>query len=206
MTNEHTWSRIYFERLTCMSGIDPGKDPPRGRLHIAVIGVTTILSILISFYCLASGTFIIFQNLFYVPIILSCIYYMMRGFIYSICLAVLYMLLILFFTSESVIIAQALIRVVMFMAIAGTVTLLSIRRKRVEEERERLIIELRDALSQVKTLSGLLPICSSCKKIRNDKGDWEQMEVYVGDRSEVKFTHSYCPECAKDILSAIEKK
>ncbi len=62
---------------------------------------------------------------------------------------------------------------------------------------EELTLKLRNALSQVKTLSGLLPICASCKKIRNDKGYWEQMELYIRDRSEADFTHGICPECAE---------
>lgn len=70
-------------------------------------------------------------------------------------------------------------------------------RKKVEREREDLILELQEALSKVKVLSGLLPICSSCKKIRNDKGTWESMEVYIRDRSDAEFSHGICPECAK---------
>jgi len=69
-------------------------------------------------------------------------------------------------------------------------------RKIAEQERERLIEELQAALSQVKALSGLLPICASCKRIRNDDGTWEQLEAYIRDRSEAKFSHGICPECA----------
>jgi PAS domain S-box-containing protein len=69
-------------------------------------------------------------------------------------------------------------------------------RRQAEEEREMLISELRKALYQVKILRGLLPICASCKKIRNDKGFWEQMEVYIRNHSEADFSHSICPECA----------
>jgi len=72
-------------------------------------------------------------------------------------------------------------------------------RHRMEEEREKLISELQQALSDVKTLSGLLPICASCKKIRDDKGYWNQIEVYIKDHSEAEFTHGLCPECAKRI-------
>ena len=71
--------------------------------------------------------------------------------------------------------------------------------KRNEEERERLILELQEAISQVKTLSGLLPICVSCKKIRDDKGYWNQIEEYIRDHSEAKFSHSICPDCAKKL-------
>lgn len=59
--------------------------------------------------------------------------------------------------------------------------------------------ELEKALAEVKTLSGLLPICSSCKKIRDDKGYWNQIEAYIQDHSEVDFSHSICPDCAKKI-------
>jgi len=69
-------------------------------------------------------------------------------------------------------------------------------RKRAEEERERLMGELQAALAKVKTLSGLLPICARCKKIRDDKGYWNQIEFYIRDRSEATFTHGICPECA----------
>ena len=69
-------------------------------------------------------------------------------------------------------------------------------RKQAEEEREQLIAELQDALDHVKQLSGLLPICASCKKIRDDQGYWQQVEVYVRDHSEAEFTHGICPECA----------
>jgi sigma-B regulation protein RsbU (phosphoserine phosphatase) len=64
-----------------------------------------------------------------------------------------------------------------------------------EEERERLIVELQEALAHVKTLSGLLPICMSCKKIRDDEGYWKQIEYYIQQRSEAKFSHGICPDC-----------
>ena len=70
-------------------------------------------------------------------------------------------------------------------------------RKEAEIENHRLLIELREALGHVKQLGGLLPICSSCKKIRDDKGYWNQIESYIRDHSEVEFSHSICPDCAK---------
>jgi HAMP domain-containing protein len=72
-------------------------------------------------------------------------------------------------------------------------------RKKAEEEREALILELNDALANIKTLKGLLPICASCKKIRNDEGFWEQMEMYIRDRSDAEFSHGICPECMKKL-------
>lgn len=70
--------------------------------------------------------------------------------------------------------------------------------KRHQEEREGLIAELQSALTQVKTLSGLLPICASCKKIRDDQGYWTQVEVYLMARSRAEFTHGICPECEQE--------
>jgi PAS domain S-box-containing protein len=62
------------------------------------------------------------------------------------------------------------------------------------EERTR---DLRDALAKVKTLSGFIPICASCKKVRDDKGFWSQIEAYLSDHSELEFSHGLCPECAR---------
>jgi len=70
-------------------------------------------------------------------------------------------------------------------------------RKRQEKERLRLIDELKEALKRVKTLNGLLPICASCKKIRNDGGYWEQVETYIRSRSNAEFTHGICPDCVR---------
>ena len=72
-------------------------------------------------------------------------------------------------------------------------------RKRVEEAREKLVGELQKALSEVKTLRGIFPICASCKKIRDDKGYWTQIEVYIRDRSEAQFSHGICPECKEKL-------
>jgi PAS domain S-box-containing protein len=69
-------------------------------------------------------------------------------------------------------------------------------RKKGEAERERLITQLQDALADVKLLSGLVPICANCKKIRDDQGYWTQIESYIQDRSDAKFSHSICPDCA----------
>jgi two-component system, response regulator PdtaR len=67
---------------------------------------------------------------------------------------------------------------------------------RMEAERKLLTQQLRDALAKVRTLSGLIPICASCKKIRDDKGFWEQLEHYISSHSDATFTHGLCPECA----------
>ena len=72
-------------------------------------------------------------------------------------------------------------------------------RKQAEAERERLIAELRQALRDIKNLRGLLPICASCKKIRDDQGYWQSLEQYVTEHSEAQFTHGLCPECMKSL-------
>lgn len=68
-------------------------------------------------------------------------------------------------------------------------------RKEAEEEREKLIKELRDALAEVKTLREFLPICSYCRKVRDDRDYWSQIENYISDNTHTKFSHSICPDC-----------
>jgi PAS domain S-box-containing protein len=68
-------------------------------------------------------------------------------------------------------------------------------RKLMDQEREKIIAELQESISKVKVLSGMLPICASCKKIRDDKGYWNMLEVYIRDHSEAEFSHGLCPEC-----------
>ena len=67
-----------------------------------------------------------------------------------------------------------------------------------EEKVDERTRHLQDALEEVKTLSGLLPICSYCKKIRDDKGYWNQIESYISEKSDAEFSHSICQECAKE--------
>lgn len=79
-------------------------------------------------------------------------------------------------------------------------------RKRTEEERERIIGELSKALSQIKSLSGLLPICASCKKIRNDAGYWEAVEIYLQKHAPVEFSHGICPACVEKLYPEFAAK
>ncbi|MCH8864958.1 MAG: PAS domain S-box protein [Chloroflexi bacterium] len=72
--------------------------------------------------------------------------------------------------------------------------------KKAEQEREKLIQELTKTLQEVKTLSGLLPICAWCKKFRDDEGYWKSVEEYLGERTGAEFTHGICPECAAKFL------
>ena len=97
------------------------------------------------------------------------------------------------------------IRLVSFLAIGWSVS-----RARQALDRERNTAEtLRRALSEIKVLEAFLPICAQCKKIRNQQGLWQPLEVYIGEHSNTQFSHGYCPECAKKALEdagLVEKK
>jgi PAS domain S-box-containing protein len=83
--------------------------------------------------------------------------------------------------------------------VLGHRTLLSARdiseRKQAQREREKLIQELQEAFAKIKVLSGFIPICSACKKIRDDQGYWNQLEAYIQSHSEAQFSHAICPDC-----------
>lgn len=73
------------------------------------------------------------------------------------------------------------------------------QRKAVEAERERLIEELKDALTRVKTLTGLIPMCAACRKIRDKDGDWHHLEAYIRNHTEADFSHGICQECRQKL-------
>ena len=78
-------------------------------------------------------------------------------------------------------------------------TTLLVRAIRYAIEREKLLVNLRDALEQIKTLKGLIPICASCKNIRDDQGYWHKVEAYIRQHSAVEFSHGICPTCMKKL-------
>lgn len=78
-------------------------------------------------------------------------------------------------------------------------------RGRAQMEKDQLIQELQQAAARVKRLSGLLPICASCKKIRDDKGYWNRIEAYLCEHSDVEFSHGCCPECARRLYPGVFK-
>jgi CheY-like chemotaxis protein len=80
-----------------------------------------------------------------------------------------------------------------------------IYRAKLESEREALIKELQEALAKIKTLSGLIPICAWCKKIRDDKGYWQAVEQYISEHSQAEFTHSICSDCQKKYFPESDK-
>jgi PAS domain S-box-containing protein len=71
-------------------------------------------------------------------------------------------------------------------------------RKRAEAQREELIAKLQESLAEIKTLRGILPLCCFCKKVRDDQGYWEQVDVYITEHSEANVTHGLCPDCLKE--------
>ena len=111
------------------------------RLPLIAVTLTSVLCIAISIFSLKSGIFNVFQNLFYIPIIISCFYYKKQGFAISVALSCIYFLLIIAFTSDLMIIRDAVIRVILFILIASVITALSIARAQAEEalkkEREK---------------------------------------------------------------------
>jgi ABC-type multidrug transport system fused ATPase/permease subunit len=184
--------------------VTPAQGFRTNRVTFLVLAVTSVLAIAVSILCLSQNYFIIFQNLYYFPIIIACLYYMKRGFAFSAILAIVYFLLTLAFTHDAAILLQAAVRVAFFLLVAAVITYLSLARKRAENmirttlaEKEALANKLQGALAEIKTLSGLVPICAWCKKIRDDKGYWQTVEQYVSEHSQAEFTHSMCPECAK---------
>jgi len=78
--------------------------------------------------------------------------------------------------------------------------------KKAEDEREKVISDLQKALAEVETLSGMIPMCSHCKKVRDDEGFWDQVEDYIAKRSNVDFSHGICPDCLKKYYPKIHEK
>jgi preprotein translocase subunit YajC len=93
-----------------------------------------------------------------------------------------------------------------FVLFSGLICFYYGKLKQANKEKEALIANLQKALDEVKTLSGMLPICSSCKKIRNDEGYWQQIEEYIRDHSEADFTHGICNDCVKELYPEFHKQ
>lgn len=90
-----------------------------------------------------------------------------------------------------------------FATLGGLIGFYLGKKRQAEEARSRLIIQLQDSLSEIKKLSGLLPICASCKKIRDDKGYWNQLETYISEHSEAEFSHGVCPDCLEKLYGDV---
>lgn len=83
--------------------------------------------------------------------------------------------------------------------VTGQLIIVKTELKEAEAEKDRLIEQLREAAEKIKTLNGLIPICSSCKNIRDDKGYWQQVEEYIRVHSGIQFSHGICPTCIKKL-------
>lgn len=107
------------------------------------------------------------------------------------------------YSSQMIAVWNIFVRLVAFLTVAW----LTARNSALLARERAISTELRKTLAEVQALEGLLPVCISCKKIRNDRGEWEQMERYVQSHSAATFSHGYCPECAKQWLqqSGLEK-
>jgi K+-sensing histidine kinase KdpD len=91
---------------------------------------------------------------------------------------------------------NTIIRLVSFLTIGWAIS----RVRRALDHEHHTTETLRRALSEIKVLEAFLPVCAQCKKIRNQEGIWQQMEVYIGQHSNTQFSHGYCPECLKKVL------
>lgn len=83
---------------------------------------------------------------------------------------------------------------------------MALYKHKMEMERKKILQELEKAMAKIQTLQGLLPICASCKKIRNDHGNWKSIESYIHEHCNAKFTHSVCPDCSKRLYPEIHNK
>jgi len=97
---------------------------------------------------------------------------------------------------------NSFIRLLSFLLVGG---LFSNFRLKLDKE-QKLNSDLSKAIKEIKQLSGLLPICASCKNIRNDKGYWEQIEDYVKDHTDAEFSHSICPSCMEKLYPSVAKR
>jgi integral membrane sensor domain MASE1 len=98
---------------------------------------------------------------------------------------------------------QSLLLLQMFVGVLTVMTLALVavlaERRQAKEEQAHLMVQLFEALEEIKTICGLIPVCAWCKKVRTDTGAWEQMEYYLSKRLEATFTHGVCPQCAKKV-------
>lgn len=126
---------------------------------VAVTAITTLIAIAISVGSLWSGRVIIFQNVFYVPIVLACMYYVRKGFAFSVVLSFVYLFLVIVLTGDLTVILQALVRTFIFVAVAGVTTFLSAKRRQAEE---KLQVHER----QLKTLASELALAEERERRR----------------------------------------
>lgn len=103
------------------------------------------------------------------------------------------------YSTQTVAFLNTAVRLAAFVSLAWVVA----RFRTLLDQERALSDKLRSTLAEVKQLEGLLPICSQCKKIRGDKGKWEQMELYIGKHTGSQFSHGLCPDCARKLLDGV---
>jgi len=101
------------------------------------------------------------------------------------------------YTSNIYFVWNTMVRLVAFLTIGWCVSTI----KQLLDTERKTAESLRRSLSQIKVLETFLPICTQCKKIRDQQGAWQQLETYIGQHSDTQFSHSYCPECARKIMA-----
>ena len=177
-------------------------------IYIAVIGA---LIALITFLHYTTPTtkwqyHLIFMQAYFIPIILAAFRFGVRGGLGSaLAVSAFYLPHIMFHWGG--LIENNLMRFLQLFLfnILGYLTGLKAQGEKNEKEKYQKTAEkLQEALDKVKILSGFLPICSSCKRIRDDKGYWNQIEKYIKDHSEAEFSHSLCPECITELYPDLD--
>ena len=168
------------------------------RLPYWVFGVTILLLLLISWLDYATGLEWGFFVFYFIPLVLVAWY---GNAFWSLCFSALASVLWFqadiyaghLYSNSTIGYWNAGTRLVAFVS----VTLMTTRIRHLLDQERYLNEELTRALSEIKVLSGLLPICAACKKIRDEQGVWHQIEVYIRQHSEADFSHGICPACAK---------
>ncbi len=142
----------------------------------------------------------------YIVAILISLWYEKKRFTITIAVVSTFLTILGFFSSPA---GGELWKVFMNRVLAlfaiWTVTILSLQRKKILEEKEEAVMQREEAVADLKILKGYIPICASCKKIRDDDGLWSQMELYISKHSEADFTHGICPDCVKELYPGYEK-
>ncbi|HQN19385.1 MAG TPA: hypothetical protein PKV86_09605 [Syntrophobacteraceae bacterium] len=153
----------------------------------------------------------VYTHLFYLPIILTGIWYPRYALFLAAALGLIH--IASDYRAVETIKVAPIIRAIMFLVVAAVTAYLVLRRDRLLGELQKINLELthmsselqnkntvlQNAMDEIKTLKGILPICSYCKKIRDDKGYWNRLESYLHAHSEVEFSHGICPDCAKKL-------
>jgi len=154
---------------------------------------------------------VVYTHLFYIPIILAGIWYPQYAIFFAAALGLLH--ITCDYAAAAAFKIDPFLRATILVIVACVTSYLVLWRnrsfKRLQTANDELASarndlyskneKLQNALNEVKTLKGLLPICASCKKIRDDKGYWNQIEFYLQNHMEVRFSHGLCPECKKKL-------